>query len=146
MNNNAFIATDLVLELINDDYCYYNTNEGKCTFRSGNQPSNYYCTTYPYSGRYYCERAEKKCSSITKTDECNSFTPVDRQCFYIQDDDRCKNIEVDSQCKINEEGKCTGNGCAYDDDDEKNHCAYKNNDSAILKVKRLLLLALFFIF
>jgi len=29
------------LELINDDYCYYNTNEGKCTFRSGNQPSNY---------------------------------------------------------------------------------------------------------
>ena len=137
------------LELINDDYCYYNTNEGKCTFRSGNQPSNYYCTTSTYSGKYYCERAEKKCSSITKTEECNSFTPVDRQCFYVQgygDNYRCKNIEVDSQCKINEEGKCTGNGCAYDDDDEKNHCAYKNNDSAILKVKRLLLLALFFIF
>ena len=137
------------LELINDDYCYYNTNEGKCTFRSGNQPSNYYCTTLTYRGEYYCMRAEKKCSSITKTDECNSFTPVDRQCFYVQgygDNYRCKNIEVDSQCKINEEGKCTGNGCAYDDDDEKNHCAYKNNDSSILKVKRLLLLALFFIF
>ena len=137
------------LELINDDYCYYNTNEGKCTFRSGNQPSNYYCTTLTHNGEYYCMRAEKKCSSITKTDECNSFTPVDRQCFYVQgygDNYRCKNIEVDSQCKINEEGKCTGNGCAYDDDDEKNHCAYKNNDSAILKVKRLLLLALFFIF
>ena len=137
------------LELINDDYCYYNTNEGKCTFRSGNQPSNYYCTTLTYRGEYYCMRAEKKCSSITKTDECNSFTPVDRQCFYVQgygDNYRCKNIEVDSQCKINEEGKCTGNGCAYDDDDKKNHCAYKNNDSSILKVKRLLLLALFFIF
>jgi hypothetical protein len=137
------------LELINDDYCYYNTNEGKCTFRSGNQPSNYYCTTLTYRGEYYCMRAEKKCSSITKTDECNSFTPVDRQCFYVQgygDNYKCKNIEVDSQCKINEEGKCTGNGCAYDDDDKKNHCAYKNNDSSILKVKRLLLLALFFIF
>ena len=137
------------LELINDDYCYYNTNEGKCTFRSGNQPSNYYCKNFTVNGEYYCIRAEKKCSSITKADECNSFTPVDRQCFYVQgygDNYRCKNIEVDSQCKINEEGKCTGNGCAYDDDDEKNHCAYKNNDSSILKVKRLLLLALFFIF
>ena len=95
------------------------------------------------------ESWKKKCSSIIKADECNSFTPVDRQCFYVQDYDdnyKCKNIKVDSQCKINEEGKCTGNGCAYDDDDEKNHCAYKNNDSAILKIKRLLLLALFFIF
>ena len=137
------------LELKNDDYCYYNTNEGKCTFRSGNQPSNYYCTTTINNGVYSCKRAEKKCSSITKANDCNSFTPVDRQCFYVQghgNNYECKNIEVDSQCKINEEGKCTGNGCAYDDDDKKNHCAYKNNDSSILKVKRLLLLALFFIF
>jgi len=138
------------LELINDDdYCYYNTNEGKCTLRSGYQPSNYYCITITNNKVRSCFGGEKKCSSITKTDECNSFTPVDRQCFYVQDYDdnyKCKNIKVDSQCKINEEGKCTGNGCAYDDDDEKNHCAYKNNDSAILKVKRLLLLALFFIF
>jgi hypothetical protein len=138
------------LELINDDdYCYYNTNEGKCTLRSGYQPSNYYCTTITNNKVCSCFGGEIKCSSIKKTDECNSFTPVDRQCFYVQDHDdnyECKDIKVDSQCKINEEGKCTGNGCEYDDDDEKNHCAYKNNDSAILKIKRLLLLALFFIF
>jgi len=133
------------LEIINDEYCNYN-NDGLCTYRSGNPPSNYYCEASIDDGHYYCLRKEKLCSSIRDTNECNSFTPVDKQCFYIQDDGMCKNIKVDSQCKINDEGKCTGNGCAYDDEEDKNHCAYKDNDSSILKLERFLLLVLFLIF
>lgn len=96
--------------------------------RSGNPPSNYYCEASIYNGYYNCLWKEKLCSSISDTNESNSFTPVDKQYFYIKDDNMRKNIKVDIQCKINDEVKCTENRCTYGDE-EKNHCAYKDNDS-----------------
>ena len=95
-----------------------------------------------YSGQ--CYKREKTCSDITVLNECNSYQPVNRKCFYISSSDSstCKEIKVDSQCSINDNNECTGNGCSFEND-KKDHCAYKNNGSSILKI-RMLILALFF--
>jgi hypothetical protein len=124
-------------------------NEDKCVENgSGKLSSTDKCDliTYPAYGNGQCYKREKTCSDITVLNECNSYEPVNRKCFYMSSSSggssTCKEIKVDSQCSINDDNECTGNGCSFEND-KKDHCAYKNNGSSIIKI-RMLLLALFF--
>jgi hypothetical protein len=78
------------------------------------------------------------CSDI-KDDSCDNYSEQGNKCVYFES--YCQEVEVDSQCSVNEKNECTGNGCSFDSEKEK--CSYSNG--SLLKIKRILSLALFFL-
>lgn len=126
-------------------YCYVDEN-GKCVKDPSASLSNNEICDFNYD-KTKCLKREKLCSDISK-DECTSYTPVNKKCYKITSDGsaKCQEIKVDSQCSIDENSECKGKGCSFEDNDTKEHCAYKSNGSLLTLKRVFTLLTLLILF
>ena len=128
-----------------DGFCYVDEN-GKCVKDPSASLSNNEICDFDYD-KTECLKREKLCSDISK-DECTSYTPVNKKCYKITSDGstKCQEIKVDSQCSIDENSECKGKGCSFEDNDTKEHCAYKSNGSLLTFKRVFTLLTLLILF
>ena len=98
--------------------------------------------------RHICKKVEKECGDYKGEETCGQYNPPPAKLCYIPSDSRiCTEIKIDSQCSINENFECSGNGCKLTkDDNDIDKCAYKDDDGALLKMKRFILFALILLF
>jgi hypothetical protein len=126
-------------KLISDGYCVY---DGNNCVKKDSLKENEICDEDDYhndnNNVIECYKREKLCSDI-KDDSCDNYSEQGNKCIYFESN--CREVEVDSQCSVNEKNECTGNGCSFDS--EKKKCSYSNG--SLLKIKRILSLALFFL-
>lgn len=126
-------------KLISDGYCVY---DGNNCVKKDSLKENEICDEDDYhndnNNVIECYKREKLCSDI-KDDSCDNYSEQGNKCVYFES--HCQEVEVDSQCSVNEKNECTGNGCSFDSEKEK--CSYSNG--SLLKIKRILSLALFFL-
>ena len=73
---------------------------------------------------------------------------MNKKCYKITSDGstKCQEIKVDSQCSIDENSECKGKGCSFEDNDTKEHCAYKSNGSLLTFKRVFTLLTLLILF
>ena len=143
---------------INEKQCYFKYStcknlylDGNCIMNYGDQcvengsgklSSNEICYSIEDTFQIYCGKREKLCSDYD-TDTCGYYSPEMKLCFKL-DSGACREVKVDDQCSINEKNECNGNHCHFDED--KKRCYFEDNNGSVLKINRIILLILLFIF
>ena len=126
-----------------DGNCYIDQN-ADCVENGSGKLSKYEKCDYTSGSQIICGKIEKTCSSI-QDNTCNSYQPNSKLCFKFDDQSNCKEVKVDDQCKINDKNECTGNGCRYDENNDR--CYYKSEgNNSFIKMKSFIFIALLFIF
>ena len=135
------------MKITSDGKCKVDKTKGDCVEVEGKLGQDEICDSdekYDDDGKPYltCFARKNQCSDF-KDSNCGNFTPETKLCFNFNENpgsNYCQEVKIDSQCSINEENKCVGNGCSFDEGNKR--CYYKNNNAGLLKLERFVLLAL----